>query len=308
MIPQETFDRLYNLNTGKTGTGPEQHERPHKPVLLLAVLDLIATGQATQKRIEWNQTLRDRFEIYFEVVGKLNDTCTPENPFCHLRSEVIGTDHFWKPFRVNDSGSIEKLQGPPLVADIGRVFAEINDGFADLNDPVDRELIRSSIVSRYFPAYRTSLTELFQDSPQHPVDRVEEQQGKEIFKRNSAFRKKVISIYDYQCIACGLRIKLPQNNLTFVDAAHIIPFSESHNDHPSNGISLCKNHHWAMDKGLIAPTPDMTWKTSEILIAHRSDGEAELIDLNGRELILPEDETYYPSKASLKWRLDRLRA
>ncbi|WP_346189974.1 HNH endonuclease [Rubritalea halochordaticola] len=41
---------------------------------------------------------------------------------------------------------------------------------------------------------------------------------------------------------CGLRIRLPGGH-TVVDAAHIIPFSESQDDHPRNGIALCKNHH-----------------------------------------------------------------
>jgi len=31
-------------------------------------------------------------------------------------------------------------------------------------------------------------------------------------------------------------------------ATHLIPFSESRNDHPTNGLALCKNHHWAMDR------------------------------------------------------------
>ncbi len=26
-------------------------------------------------------------------------------------------------------------------------------------------------------------------------------------------------------------------------ATHLIPFSESRNNHPTNGLALCKNHH-----------------------------------------------------------------
>lgn len=34
-----------------------------------------------------------------------------------------------------------------------------------------------------------------------------------------------------------------------MDGAHIIPFSEFHNDLFVNGIALCKKRHWAFDRG-----------------------------------------------------------
>jgi putative restriction endonuclease len=52
---------LYRLNTGVIGTATGRHERPHKPVLLLAVFDAIAEEKALPNRIEWSQWLRDRF-------------------------------------------------------------------------------------------------------------------------------------------------------------------------------------------------------------------------------------------------------
>lgn len=59
----------------------ERHERPHKPLLLLAMLDLIAEGRSTPDRIEWSTVLRDRFALYFARVKRMEDQCTPENPF-----------------------------------------------------------------------------------------------------------------------------------------------------------------------------------------------------------------------------------
>lgn len=35
-----------------------------------------------------------------------------------------------------------------------------------------------------------------------------------------------------------------------VDGAHIKPFAKFSDNRIDNGISLCKNHHWAFDKGL----------------------------------------------------------
>ena len=31
-------------------------------------------------------------------------------------------------------------------------------------------------------------------------------------------------------------------------ATHLIPFSASRNDHPTNGLALCKNHLGTMDR------------------------------------------------------------
>ena len=54
---------------------------------------------------------------------------------------------------------------------------------------------------------------------------------------------------------CGVRVLLNQE-LSLVEAAHLIPFGVSRNDKPTNGMALCPNHHWAMDRHLIAPCPD----------------------------------------------------
>ena len=125
--------------------------------------------------------------------------------------------------------------------------------------------------------------------------------------RNSAFRRKILEIYDCQCAACGLRIRLPgSEDLTFVDAAHLIPFTSSFNDHPTNGIALCKNHHWAMDRFLIAPTPDCSWIVSPHLEARRSDGEKSLIALQGKRVLPPSEPAFAPARDALQWRVERL--
>jgi hypothetical protein len=74
---EQAIERLYDLNVGTVGSGLARHERPHKPVLMLAVLDLIATGQVTPQHIAWSRDLRTRFTEYFDQVHQLNDDNTP---------------------------------------------------------------------------------------------------------------------------------------------------------------------------------------------------------------------------------------
>ena len=89
-------------------------------------------------------------------------------------------------------------------------------------------------------------------------------------------------------------------------AAHLISFGESANDHPTNGMTLCKNHHWAMDRNLIAPTPDRVWEVSRKLIAHWWIGEGAQRELRGRLFIPAADSAYRPAMAGLEWRVQRL--
>jgi putative restriction endonuclease len=150
--------------------------------------------------------------------------------------------------------------------------------------------LREALVARYFPEARARVERLFRDAvgadrvAESPPD--DETQIRERTGRSRGFRNKVLEIYDYQCAACGLRINIPGvADGTFVDAAHLIPFEESCNDHPTNGMALCKNHHWAMDRFLIAPSAEGKWRASPRLMPHRSRGEADLAQLKDREVL-----------------------
>ena len=61
-----------------------------------------------------------------------------------------------------------------------------------------------------------------------------------------AFRRIVSENYDYRCAASGWRIILPEGRV-MVEAAHLIPFAETRDDDPRNGIALAPTFHWALD-------------------------------------------------------------
>ena len=66
------------------------------------------------------------------------------------------------------------------------------------------------------------------------------------------FRRQVRNAYRSTCIVCGLQLPaLWEGGKAGVDAAHILPDSEFDLNHVTNGICLCKVHHWALDEGLI---------------------------------------------------------
>ncbi len=303
----DAVEVLYNLNAGVIGTGAGRHERPHKPVLLLAIFDALAEGRARPDLVPWSDWLRERFRRYFDLVKSHNDECSPENPFLYLRS-----DGFWMPVHATPTGETPLAETPAARdLDTGRVLARFIAGWDVLvASPEYRMGFRDALVSRYFPHARRAIAEEFIEPsalgmPAEPA--VAEELPEETAPgRSSAFRRRVLEIYDFQCVACGLRIWMPERELSFVDAAHLVPFAETRNDHPTNGLALCKNHHWALDQRLIAPDPSAIWRVSRHLEPRRSRGEEELVRLAGQPLLRPAEPAFAPERGGLEWRFARL--
>jgi EVE domain-containing protein len=66
------------------------HRDPHKPLLLLSVLDLISSGHIQSNEIDLDSMLRDRFRTYWSIVMPAEKRPNPAIPFRHLAG-----DGFW---------------------------------------------------------------------------------------------------------------------------------------------------------------------------------------------------------------------
>lgn len=289
------------------------HISPHKPAMMLAVIDLIASGDTDGNRIEYGPELLEHFKRYFDVVKTPVDSCTPLNPFWHLKSSP-----FWHHTVKAGKEEVYKHMGRPRGPN---VMAEIIDGvclddelFALLQNQPTRQEIREALINRYFSEHHKELTQLAEQEEgvglytqilRGQRDQTECVKEENETVRDIAFARVVKRAYHYQCAACGLRIYF--DDVSLVDAAHIIPFSVSHDDDPRNGMALCKNHHWAMDHQLIAPCSNYKWKTHPDL-DERYDSHRHLIGLDGKKLILPEEKCFVPKEESLRWREEKLKA
>jgi hypothetical protein len=72
--------------------------------------------------------------------------------------------------------------------------------------------------------------------------------------RNQIIATKLKALYDYQCVACGVKLLVGLSPRRFyVEAAHVRPLGKPHNgpDSPANMIVLCPNHHLQFDRGLL---------------------------------------------------------
>ena len=68
------------------------------------------------------------------------------------------------------------------------------------------------------------------------------------FKRDNEFRNKTLEYYDNTCALCGIKNKF--NEISSMEAAHIIPRSSRGANSIENSLCLCREHHWSFDKGL----------------------------------------------------------
>ncbi len=64
------------------------------------------------------------------------------------------------------------------------------------------------------------------------------------------FRARVLRAYEQSCAICRLR------HMDLLDAAHILSDTEGGQPVVTNGLSLCKIHHAAYDRGIVGVRPD----------------------------------------------------
>jgi putative restriction endonuclease len=309
---QDKFRNLVvNVRNGKVS--------PHKICMLLALLDLARAGGLPVNRIEYGPPLLERYTRFFNAVKAIGDHANPYFPFFHLAGKLRnGSASFWhlKPlpgreavlegmstarstwdivsnvaYAELDRELFDLLQKPECIDALGEAVSShwLDRGLEDLRAVV----ARSSQESKYENALRSGAVLNAQEAA--PPEYV----------RDPAFRRLVTQIYDYRCVASGIRVLLPTGE-SMVEAAHIHPFSESGDDDPRNGLALTPNMHWAMDKNLIAPGPDLRWHVSKIL-DDRVPDYSVLLALNGKPLLPPKETRHTPKREFLEWRMERLR-
>ena len=83
-------------------------------------------------------------------------------------------------------------------------------------------------------------------------------------------------------------------------AAHIVPWSVSHNDDPRNGMALCGLHHWTFDQGMVGVAQDYRIAVSPA-IPEDEEAAGPLLSLSGQELQRPADHILWPAHRALEW-------
>jgi len=249
-----------NLRTDKTRKWSPLtcHQAPHKPFLLMSVMDHFAQGIIAKNFIEPSFDLVDTFNIYWSSIMPLGSSTSMAYPFYHMNSEG-----FWHldPDKRIPVTSVIKLRKEYKGASLD------DDLYQLMSKPDTREQLRATIINTYFAEefrpkvvecgtvnikayeYSKELLKEVKDNKK-PWDQIDSDENEKRV-RDQGFRKAIVTLYKHRCALCGIRMLTPEGH-TIVEAAHVKPWSESHNDSPTNGMALCKLCHWSFDEGLMS--------------------------------------------------------
>lgn len=278
---------------------------PHKPLLLLAILDFVENGDIATPQVTLSPELAFRFLGYWEIVGARGRSIgRVELPFFHLQSDGI--------LRLVAHAGLEAALAsirPTSVELLNRVVSHAElpaELFALMSDQQGRDAMRRALIGGnwFLPDERvklnailgieSNLTAHIDEVASSPVS--DERQGRDI-----RFRLQIVPLYGYSCLLCGVKVLLP-SGIALVEAAHIHQFSQSRNDDISNGMALCRNHHWAFDQGLWTLGRDFEVNVASDAFIEEAPNQLSLgayhsrrVDLSGLAV------EHRPSQKHLEW-------
>lgn len=317
---QKYIELFGRLRADRNADWPESSlgRSPYKPLLLLAVLDLIESGEIDSNLIRLTGDLGDIFRIYCSIVLPNDWKCNIAMPFYHLRREG-----FWhllpksgKEFVIE---SERRLQSITLLEENVLGVRLDEDLYTLTCIKENRDILRAVLIQTYFDSItQTKLLErslINLESFKYSHILIEQALRPNILKekilpevtysaiaRDQGFRRTIVLVYEQRCAFCELRM-ITADGHTVVDAAHIIPRHVSYDDNPTNGIALCKLCHWTFDKGLFSVSGQYKILVSP-QINHNQNVPRYLVDLDRKAIIIPTDKALWPSKQSFQWHRD----
>ena len=294
---------------------------PHKPVLLLSVLQAFQSNLITNNRIYITPELVALFKANWSLLVTSNHDCRFALPFYHLTS-----DKFWN--IIPKSGFENILQ---LKASM-RSFANLNaavdcaiiedDLLALLKDQNSNGILQQFLLDEYFPNTKVNFSNssngqqnLFDDIENKILNEpseeyrqeikklMQQQNEEEIFLRGSIFKREIPKIYNNTCCISGMRIDATIS-ISMVDACHIVPFSVSYDDTITNGIALCPNLHRAFDRGLIAIDEDYKVVVSKSF--KEEENNYGIRAFESKIINLPTIESCFPTINNFHWHLKNI--
>ena len=309
----------YAFSSLNVGGGKLADKAPHKPVLLLTVLQAYEAGLLTTNQIPITPELTSLFKSTWNQLVRTEHTLGFALPFFHLKNEK---GNWWE--LIANPGCESWVQYGKLNTfsslSMAVACAQIDPKLATLLlHEETRAILQQTILSTYFPQQTVYpigaddphlhelKRELLHDSPadyrtkmKHMKTRLDPETYQiDVFSRDTLFRREVVRLYDDTCCITGLRVSAPYA-FSMVDACHIVPFHKTFNNHPTNGIALCPNLHRAFDKGAIAVDSEYRVLVSPTFVENEHSAY-RLGALVGKPISLPVDSRYRPDPDAFAW-------
>lgn len=280
---------------------------PHKPILLFAILEGIQAKEIQSNQIFITPELVAAFkDIWHKLVHSARFTSNFSLPFYHLKS-----DGFWhlktqagKELALTSSHSIKSFANLKGVI----AYACFDDElFAFLQNEHTSLILKQTLLNTYFSnqwlgiSNNELVNEIINQILNEPAAVYKTKalsfDDEEVFIRGGVFKKEIPKIYNYTCSISGMRV-ITDSDVQMIDACHIVPFSQSHDDTITNGISLCPNLHRAFDRGLISLNEEY-----RVLVKpfNEQEGFYSIRQFEGKQISLPSNKHYFPSQENLSF-------
>ena len=286
---------------------------PHKPILLLSIIEMIERDVIRENEIELTPEMVSTFLNYLNSLYP-DQKGIVALPFFHLKSDgfwhLVPSEGYETLFKL-----IRHIKSSYQIRDMVKYAYLDNELYAMLLSDNNRKLLRQVIINGYFQneerkmliqtinlsreAMKYEHLLIAETSEPYAPNKPKEKIRFKEQVREAGFRHVIMSIYNYTCSVCNMRI-LTLEGASAVDAAHIIPFGVAANDDIRNGIALCKLHHWSFDERLISIDDQFRVIVTSLLSAQRPT-EWLLTELRSKQVLLPQNEALYPAQEALHY-------
>ncbi|MDJ0599966.1 MAG: HNH endonuclease [Crocosphaera sp.] len=293
-------DHFASLNVSST---KKKGNAPYQPILLLSIIDLVTQQIIIENKILVSDELIETFDKYWKILASNSKYKGGLHyPFFHLQSKGFWHLTFKPDFNGLQPKTTNKLKQAVEYATLDKKL------FTLIQDPESRKELIDTLIEVWFSAAQKELQEILeinQSFEEAGTKEVEERETARKFYmrkslvRDSFFRKAVIHAYDYRCSLCQLRV-IKSLSQSIVDGAHIKPFAQFYDNKIDNGISLCKNHHWAFDRGIFSIDNNYQVLISDNF-SEDSPNTKPIREFQGETILLPNSPTYFPSLEAIQW-------
>jgi putative restriction endonuclease len=247
---------ISSIKVNKTG----QVISLHKPLLLLLTISEIVHGKPNKFKYK---EIEESLILLLQKYGlKSTKKMNPQYPFIYLES----AQNIWK-------CSIKKsmLKNPDAAsrAELIDAIGNFTEGFYEyVKDQESAKQLVWQLLKEYWTEsyHEEILIDLGLDifMSDYAIN-IKNQK-----RRGRLFVEEVLDAYERQCAICGQSIRLG-DALLGIDACHVKPMQHNGADIVTNGVALCKVHHWALDRGAIGIGDDLKLIVSPKLNGSRSD-------------------------------------
>jgi putative restriction endonuclease len=260
----------------------------HKPLLLLLTIADVIQGKSNEFKFK---EIEEHLKLLLGKYGLKNTkTLKPEYPFIYLGSSPT----LWK---CSIDKSMLKNPNSATRAEAMEAVAKFEDNFYSyLQNIQQAKALVWQLLNEFWPeAYHEDLLrDLGLDGFLSETITQEIQKQ----RRGRFFVEEVLDSYERQCAICGQSIRLG-DSLIGIDACHVKPIQHFGDDHITNGIALCKIHHWALDRGAISIS-----ENRDLMISPKLNGSRIVEyfhEFANKQIFLPRNSSFHLNEENVSY-------